>query len=136
VAANRYRADARFTTDLDLLVGQDDHLAAVVREAGYRVTEVADPGEPPHLLIARNAATRVDILPAVVEYQLRALERGIDGFLTAEDVIIHKLIAWRARDRDDIRSILEAEVPLDQTYIASWAQAWEVEDRWETATSG
>lgn len=37
-----------------------------------------------------------------------ALERAVDHVLTAEDVIIHKLIAWRPRDRDDIAAILDA----------------------------
>ena len=44
----------------------------------------------------------------MVEYQRVALRRSVDHVLTAEDVIVHKLIAWRLRDRDDIRSILEA----------------------------
>ena len=42
-------------------------------------------------------------------------------------------LAWRLRDRDDIRSILEAEVPLDASYIEEWASAWDVADRWVEA---
>ncbi len=56
--------------------------------------------------------------------------------LTPEDVIVHKLIAWRPRDRDDIASILDAGLALDVTYIEHWASEWEVLDRWRAATPG
>jgi DNA-directed RNA polymerase subunit F len=45
-------------------------------------------------------------------------------------VIIHKLIAWRPRDRDDIRSILEADVAPDREYLDRWISAWDLADRW------
>ncbi|MCC7076456.1 MAG: hypothetical protein IT198_04965 [Acidimicrobiia bacterium] len=49
---------------------------------------------------------------------------------------MHKLIAWRPRDRDDIASILDAGLALDVTYIEHWASEWEVLDRWRAATPG
>lgn len=72
---------------------------------------------------------------ASVEYQRLALQRGLGAHvLTVEDVIIHKLIAGRARDRDDIASILEARLELDLNCIGRWAREWEVSDRWKSAT--
>lgn len=53
--------------------------------------------------------TDVDILLPAVAYQEVALDRAYDHPITAEDVIVHKLIAWRPRDRNDIASILEAD---------------------------
>ena len=50
-------------------------------------------------------------------------------------MIVHKLIAWRARDRDDIRSILDAQHELDEAYIARWAAEWDAGARWEEAQS-
>ncbi len=50
--------------------------------------------------------------------------------LTVEDVIVHKLIAWRSKDRDDIASILSPPPSLDVDYIVRWANEWEVTDRW------
>lgn len=47
-------------------------------------------------------------------------------------MIVHKLIAWRPRDRDDIRSILEAGVVLDADYLARWISEWELADRWQS----
>jgi len=53
--------------------------------------------------------------------------------ITVEDVLVHKLIAWRARDRNDIASILETAPKLDETYIEHWATEWDVLDRWYEA---
>ena len=39
---------------------------------------------------------RIDLMLPAIAYQRVALDRAIDHVITAEDVIIHKLIAWRA----------------------------------------
>ncbi|MGH9185119.1 MAG: hypothetical protein ACRD0U_04780 [Acidimicrobiales bacterium] len=83
----------------------------------------------------RGKDDQIDILFPVVDYQELALERGVENgnVLTAEDVIVHKLIAWRRRDRDDVDSILEAGHGLDEAYIEHWAEEWGVTDRWREA---
>jgi hypothetical protein len=132
LAANQYRATPRFTTDLDALAEHDDRLVDRLRTAGYDVDVVADEGERPHLLRCHRGPESIDILLPTIEYQQTALARARDHVLSPEDVIIHKLIAWRLRDRDDIRSILEAGVPLDHDYLSQWIDAWQVDDRWNT----
>lgn len=43
---------------------------------------------------------------AVADYQRLAIQRGFGAHvLTPEDVIVHKLIAWRPRDRDDYAAL-------------------------------
>lgn len=65
-------------------------------------------------------------------YQHVAIERGRpDHVLTIEDVIIHKLIAGRPRDRDDIRSILATDPDLDHAYLDPWIVAWDVDEEWQ-----
>lgn len=131
VAAAEYRAEARFTTDLDLLVEWDEGLPAALMDAGYSVRLVADADSSPHLLMLQDGSERIDLIVAVVPYQRTAIERGRPSrVLTAEDVIIHKLIAGRPRDRDDIRSILAADTELDEAYLAEWCDAWGVADEW------
>lgn len=132
LAANRYRATPRFTTDVDTLATFDHELERRLIDAGYEVDVIADEGEPPHLIRCHRGTEAIDILLTVVEYQRVALERAHDHVLTVEDVIIHKLIAWRLRDRDDIRSILEAGVALDRRYLDRWILEWDVADRWAT----
>ena len=133
LAALRYRATPRLTVDADFLASQSATLAAAFRDAGYELTEVAEPGEPPHLLVVRGKGDVIDVLLSVTEYQDVALRRAVDHVLTAEDVIVHKLIAWRPRDRNDIASILEAGITLDEDYIVGWAARWDVSERWTEA---
>jgi len=130
LAANRYRATPRFTTDVDTMAEFDPRLPGRFEAAGYDVQVIADDGEPAHLIRCYRGAEAVDILLPVVDYQRQALARAVDHVLTVEDVIIHKLIAWRLRDRDDIRSIMEASVSLDAAYLDHWVAQWELAERW------
>jgi hypothetical protein len=132
LAANRYRATPRFTTDLDTLARYHGALVDALQQAGYEVAVFADEGEAPHLIRCHRGPEAVDILLPVIEYQRVALDRAVDHVLAVEDVIVHKLIAWRPRDRDDIRSILENGVALDSAYLSRWIGEWELADRWET----
>lgn len=133
LAALRYRATPRMTVDADFLARYEPRLVEAFRADGYDVTEVAEPGEPPHLLVVRGRGDVIDVLLATVEYQEVALARAVDHVLSIEDVLIHKLIAWRPRDRNDIASILETTPALDLEYLDEWVQAWEVEERWREA---
>ena len=132
LAANRYRATPRFTTDLDTMARHHEDLVGALQRAGYDVSVFADEGEPPHLIRCHRGPESIDVLLPVIEYQAVALDRAIDHVLAVEDVIVHKLIAWRPRDRDDIRSILEAGVALDAAYLARWIAEWELDERWQT----
>lgn len=133
LAALRYRATPRLTVDADFLATWSPALSAAFRDEGYDVDEIAEPGEPPHLLVVRGKGDVIDVLLAVVEYQRVALARAVDHVLTVEDVIVHKLIAWRPRDRNDIASILDTDIGLDEAYIERWAAEWDVTGRWHEA---
>jgi hypothetical protein len=75
LAANRYRATPRFTTDVDTLAEYDPSLLTGLQRHGYEVEVIADQGEAPHLLRCRRGPESVDILLPVVEYQRHALAR-------------------------------------------------------------
>ncbi len=47
-----------------------------------------------------------------------------------EDVIVHKLIAGRPRDLDDIRSIRSTNISFDEAYVENKARDWSVAERW------
>lgn len=135
LAADRYRATQRYTADLDLLVTWADDLPAAMEARGYDVLVIADEGELPHLVRLRSATERIDLLIALVEYQRVAVDRATDHVLTVEDVLVHKLICWRPKDRDDIQAILATAPVLDEGYLQRWVEAWEVEDRWAEVRS-
>lgn len=133
LAARRYRATDRITTDVDFLARELKDLPERMRSDGYEVRTMAEPGGEPYVVFIRGKGERVDVLQAETPFQHTALDRARDGVITVEDVIVHKLLAWRARDRDDIASIFAAGHALDERYIERWAEAWEIPDRWAEA---
>ncbi len=133
LAANVYRLVPRFTTDVDFLTRSLVGLAESIEADGFEVRTLADPGEAPYVAFIRGSGIRVDVVAAQTDYQLEAIDRAGDGVLTVEDVIVHKLIAWRPRDRDDVDQILAAGHALDHVYLDRWIAAWHVEDRWREA---
>jgi hypothetical protein len=132
VAASYYRSKPRPTTDVDYLVTWDERLVPGLVDAGFDVRLLEDQGEP-HLIRARRTDGQVDLIIATTEYQQLALNRARDHVLTVEDVLIHKLIAWRPRDQDDVGSILSTGIAFDEAYVSHWAGEWGVEDRWHEA---
>jgi len=134
VAAASYRASQRPTDDVDYLVEWDDRLVPGLVDAGFDVRLIEDEGEP-QMIRAQRSDGRADIVIASTEYQRIAVARAIDHVLTVEDVLIHKLIAWRPRDQDDVRSILSTDLALDEQFVTHWAREWGVEERWQEARS-
>jgi hypothetical protein len=132
VAASYYRSKPRPTTDVDYLVAWDERLVPRLVDAGFDVRLLEDQGEP-HLIRARRNDGQIDLIIATTEYQQLAIDRARDHVLTVEDVLIHKLIAWRPRDQDDIGSILSTGISFDKAYVNHWAGEWGVEDRWHQA---
>ena len=132
LAAMAYRAEERPTTDVDLLAEPHEGLVAALVDDGFDAHLFEDDGEP-YLVRARRGDCLVDILFPVTEYQHGALARAKDHLLTVEDVIVHKLIAWRPRDQADVASILSTGIAVDDGYVTQWSTAWGVEDRWAEA---
>jgi hypothetical protein len=124
----------RATTDLDFLIAWNPALVHALTAAGFDVRVFEDDGEP-HLMRTTRADCAVDFIVATTDYQHLAIERAQDDVLTVEDVIVHKLIAWRPRDRDDVRSILSTGLEFDRGYVDHWAAEWAVDDRWREALS-
>ncbi len=134
LAAIRYRDRPRFTTDADILVAPLDGISELFAADGYTVRTRVQPGESvPYIYFVRGNGQAVDVIVAETPYQDEAIRRAINGYLTVEDVIVHKLLAWRPRDQDDIRSIRIAGHDLDVAYVDRWAAEWEVTDRWAEA---
>lgn len=103
---------------------------------GFSAQVETEPGEPsPYVVFIRGKGMQVDALRAETPFQMSVLRRAENGIATAEDIIVFKLLAWRTRDKDDIRSILAAGHDLDEGHIELWAAEWEVTERWGEATT-
>ena len=133
--------EPRLTRDIDITVG-------IGVEEFDRVARIL-PAVPLKVLVddAREFVTRTMVLPAVEEksgirvdfifsfspYERQAIERAVDlrlgrtivKFGSLEDVVIHKVIAGRPRDIEDIRSILLKNSGYDSGYIEKWLKDFE-----------
>jgi len=141
LAANRYRASARVTQDVDLLLADAgpglEELEARARSAGWDVRRASPEAD---LLRLRHPELGVaDLLIAGTDYQQEAIGRAREEplgngdrvpVLAPEDVIVHKLISARTQDRADIEAILAAGTPIDDAYIERWAEFWGVLGDW------
>ena len=147
LAANAYRLEARTTTDIDLVIEIDEpgysELTGRLRQDGWTMRPAG--GErlafPDIARLRHPSLMPADLLLAKTPYQSTAVARAafVDVLssgeplpcLTAEDVVIHKLLASRHRDLDDLDSLAKAGVALDEDYVRRWCEEWEILDRWE-----
>jgi predicted nucleotidyltransferase len=127
----------RLTRDIDITLGVDsdqfETIAGVCKDIGLKIlpvdpkTFVAQtkvlPAEAPGLKM------RVDFVFSFTPYEQQALKRtrkvNLGGypvrFASCEDVIIHKMIAGRAIDEDDVTSILvKNSGGIDIGYVKNW----------------
>ncbi len=132
--------EPRLTRDVDVTLG-------VSPQAPPRVLEVA--GQLGLQLLVENpedfvqktwvlptlhpdTGLRVDFIFSWTPYEQQALDRvrniPIEGypvrFASPEDVVIHKILAGRPRDLEDVRSILRKQ-SLDMAYIRHWLREFE-----------
>jgi len=131
LGAVRYRSTPRDTTDLDFVINSAAATSEALEHRGYTVRIRREDDGTPYLLQGETTdGTHFDIYEAHTEFEKNALARRIANYVTAEDLIVYKLLAWRAQDRDDIAQILVAQPSLNQSYIGRWADAWDIRERW------
>jgi hypothetical protein len=127
----------RLTRDIDITLGVDTDqfplMGRLCRDLGLRML----PDDPESfarqtkVLPAEDPASRirVDFIFSFTPYERQAIRRAkevlLEGypvkFASREDVIIHKMIAARAIDLEDVRHILaRSKQGLDLAYINRW----------------
>ena len=81
----------------------------------------------------KKSGIRVDFIFSFSPYEKQAIERGKDiklgrtlvKFVSLEDLVIHKVIAGRARDLEDVKSILLKNPKYDLVYIEKWLEEFD-----------
>lgn len=144
LAANLYREEVRATSDVDLaVVVAPARLVDLVQrfsDAGWKVEPYWRQGE--QLRLTRNDLPRVDCIVATTDYERNAIQRAVSAeieghelaVLSAEDLIVFKLIAGRARDYEAVAAIINARLNrLDVDYITGWLEQLDAGDAWERA---
>ncbi|MEX2458534.1 MAG: DUF6036 family nucleotidyltransferase [Actinomycetota bacterium] len=144
LAANLYRDEVRATSDVDLAVAVGPaRLVALVETfdaAGWRAEAYWKRGD--QLRLSRQDLPRVDCIVATTEYERSAIDRAVpfklEGadlrVLTAEDLVVFKLAAGRARDYEAVAAVINAMGRrLDVEYVRGWLDQLGVPDTWDRA---
>lgn len=128
----------RLTDDIDITLGVDPGALDVMLAACAALDLEPLPADPEafvhetFVLPAAHGATRqrVDFIFSSTPYERQAIERAVSvdaggaavPFAAAEDLLIHKLFAGRARDIEDAESIARRQArKLDWDYVEHWA---------------
>jgi predicted nucleotidyltransferase len=128
--------EPRLTRDIDVTLGVGPDrlvdLLAFAHSCSWRVL-VENPEEFVRRTLVlpledSQSSIRIDLIFSFSPYERQALERvhkiGIGKasvrFASAEDVIVHKIVAGRPRDIEDVRSILLKHSEIDRGYIRRW----------------
>jgi hypothetical protein len=133
--------DPRVTRDVDLkvLLGREDAETLLeLLSPGY-TSLLPDPRaaltKQAMLFVEDERGTRVDLLLADTPYDVEAIRRGRDveiqpglaiRAVSAEDLIIYKLISTRARDHEDAIGVIRRQGDaLDDGYVLGWLRQFE-----------
>ncbi len=133
--------EPRLTQDVDVTLGVGperlEDILEMVNRAGWMAL-VRDPGDFVRrtlVLPCLDSATdlRIDFIFSYSEYERQAMNRvrmvpvgnTAVRFASLEDVIIHKIIAGRPRDIEDVRSILLKNPAPSLDYIRSWLEEFD-----------
>jgi hypothetical protein len=128
--------EPRLTRDIDVTLGVDvdrfDDLLAIVTHAGWNVLVQTprDFVQKTMVLPCEDSASgvRLDFIFSNSSYERHAMARSTTRtvgqtdvrFASPEDLIIHKVVAGRSRDIEDVRSVLLKNPQVDVAYIRQW----------------
>jgi len=132
--------EARLTKDVDVTLAAGlEHLEKVVslaRAAGLE--PLVDPESFTRRTLVlpcqdRQTGLRVDFILSFSPYERQAIDRArlvtmgrtAVRFATAEDLVIHKMIAGRPRDVEDVKGVLRKNPGLDRDYVSEWLKRFE-----------
>jgi hypothetical protein len=128
--------EPRLTKDIDITLGVGLERLSEIRaivdrlRLEYVTDNVDDFAKETMVLpvIDRKSGIRVDLIFSFSPYERQAIERAREisfgrtkvRFADLEDVVIHKVIAGRPRDIEDVLSILAKNPSFDPHYIEKW----------------
>jgi len=125
--------EPRLTKDIDITLGigidKIDKIKQIVKEAKLKILieDIENFVKKTYVLPTMDVKSgiRVDFIFSFSKYEQNAikrakkvkLEEAIVKFASLEDLIIHKIIAGRARDIEDIKCIIAKNKFFDHEYI-------------------
>ena len=126
----------RLTRDIDITIGIDTDQFPLVEKLCQKLKLKMLPQDPQrfaqetHVLPVEETIlkVRVDFIFSFTPYERQAMKRAkkvlIDGysakFASVEDIVVHKILAGRAIDLEDVKNILLKNRKIDFKYIKQW----------------
>jgi hypothetical protein len=129
--ANALWGVPRATLDIDLTLWVEDAaIPGVIRSLCSRFVSLSQNPEEfvrqTRVLPVEVEGVKADLIFCVLPYEREAIGRAITRrvageavpFCTAEDLVLHKIVSERERDRDDAREVLQVQRGrLDLSYL-------------------
>lgn len=128
--------EPRLTKDIDITLGVGVDELPVVKDIVSALGLAIEPDDVDTFVkdtmvlpaADRKSGIRVDFVFSFSPFEMAAIERSkeviYDGvpirFASLEDLVIHKMVAGRARDIEDVKSILMKNAGYGKEHIRSW----------------
>ena len=128
--------EPRLTKDIDITLGvgidKFKTVEQIIKNLGFKILV-----ENPEAFIKEfmiipaldeESSIKIDFIFSFTPYETQAINRSKKvkfgntniNFASIEDLIIHKIIAGRARDLEDVRMLLVKNKKFDKDYIVKW----------------
>ena len=133
--------EPRLTRDIDITLGMGVNglgkIKKIIKAIGLKILVEKEKEFVERNMVLptidKKSGIRVDFIFSFSPYERQAIERGRDiklgrtlvKFASLEDVVIHKVIAGRARDLEDVKSILLKNPKYDSVYIEKWLEEFD-----------
>ena len=131
--------EPRLTKDIDITLGVGvsklNEINSIVEKLNLKilVDENFVQNTMVLLVIDEKTGIRVDFIFSFSLYEKQAIKRATDikfgntivRFASLEDLVIHKIIAGRAIDIEDVRSIILKNPDYNAEYIKRWLQEFD-----------
>lgn len=128
--------EPRLTKDIDITLGigveELGRVKDVVKELGFSILVKDEDEFVKRTMVLPVKDSRsgipVDLIFSLSPYERQAIGRARTvmigrasvQFASLEDIVIHKIIAARPRDLEDVKSILTKNPVYDEAYILKW----------------
>ncbi|HXJ91480.1 MAG TPA: nucleotidyl transferase AbiEii/AbiGii toxin family protein [Terriglobia bacterium] len=132
--------EPRMTRDIDVTLGIGPEGLAKVEDLMLTLGLTTLPESPAEFVHQRmvlpckdeESGFRIDFIFSFTPYERQAIERARSvqvgntkvRFASPEDLIIHKMVAGRPRDEEDVRGIL-LKTSVDVPYIENWLRQFD-----------
>ena len=133
--------EPRLTRDIDITLGMGvdglDKVKKIIQTTGLNsLVQKEEEFVERNMVfptIDERTGIRVDFIFSFSPYERQAIKRAKDiklgrslvRFASLEDVVIHKVIAGRARDLEDVKFILLKNPKYDSIYIEKWLKTFD-----------